>query len=93
MESFLTSYSEYHFLYVSVAERVESRSIQNAALLKLFFHPGADMSQAPANAMRAGHRLRCIPMTKRPPIKIGESIQSTDVRAHIKRVYGVGRFV
>lgn len=46
MESFLTSYYEYHFLYISGIEHVESRSIQNVALLKLFFHPGTDMSQA-----------------------------------------------
>src|SRR5262245_37593013 len=51
MESFLTSYYEYHFLYVSGIEHVESRSIQNVALLKLFFHPGTDMSQALAQAV------------------------------------------
>jgi len=51
MESFLTSYYEYHFLYVSGIEHVESRSIQNVALLKLFFHPGTDMSQALAQVI------------------------------------------
>src|SRR5262249_11412153 len=51
MESFLTSYYEYHFLYVSGIEHVESRSIQNVALLKLYFHPGTDMSQALAQVI------------------------------------------
>lgn len=46
MESFLVSYYEYHFLYVAGIEHVESRSIQNVGLVKLFFHPGTDMSQA-----------------------------------------------
>src|SRR5262252_6937589 len=51
MESFLTSYYEYHFLYISGIEHVESRSIQNVALLKLFFHPGTDMGQALAQVI------------------------------------------
>ena len=51
MESFLVSYYEYHFLYVAGIEHVESRSIQNVGLLKLFFHPGTDMSQALAQVI------------------------------------------
>jgi multidrug efflux pump subunit AcrB len=39
MESYLVSYYEYHFLYVTGIEHVESRSIQNVGLVKLFFHP------------------------------------------------------
>src|SRR5215813_7204450 len=46
MESYLVSYYEYHFLYVTGIEHVESKSIQNVGLVKLFFHPGTDMSQA-----------------------------------------------
>jgi multidrug efflux pump subunit AcrB len=46
MESFLVNYYEYHFLYVAGIEHVESKSIQNVGLVKLFFHPGTDMSQA-----------------------------------------------
>src|SRR5512135_3831860 len=40
MEGYLTYYYEYHFLYITGIEHVESKSIQGAALLKLQFHPG-----------------------------------------------------
>src|SRR5437870_10528934 len=46
MEGYLTYYYEYHFLYITGIEHVESKNIQGAALLKLVFHPGTDMSQA-----------------------------------------------
>lgn len=46
MEGFVTSYYEYHFLYISGIKEVESRSIQGVSLIKLTFHPGTDMSQA-----------------------------------------------
>src|SRR5512141_2374956 len=38
MEGFLTYYFEYHFLYITGIEHVESRNIQGAALMKLEFH-------------------------------------------------------
>src|ERR1039457_4189798 len=53
MEGFLTYYYEYHFLYITGIEHVESRNIQGAALMKLVFHPGTDMSQAMAQVNRA----------------------------------------
>ena len=51
MEGFLTNYYEYHFLYVTGIEHVESKSIQGVALMKLQFHPGTDMSQAMAETI------------------------------------------
>src|SRR5476651_1720077 len=45
MEGQLTYYYEYHFLYISGIHHVESKSIQGAALMKLVFHNGANMSQ------------------------------------------------
>jgi multidrug efflux pump subunit AcrB len=51
MESYLVSYYEYHFLYVTGIEHVESRSIQSVGLVALFFHPGTDMSQALAQVV------------------------------------------
>ena len=48
MEGFLTYYYEYHFLYITGIEHVESKNIQGAALMKLVFHPGTDMNQAMA---------------------------------------------
>ncbi|HEY0455982.1 MAG TPA: efflux RND transporter permease subunit, partial [Verrucomicrobiae bacterium] len=46
MEGYLTYYFEYHFLYITGIEHVESKSIQGAAIIKLQFYPGTDMSQA-----------------------------------------------
>jgi multidrug efflux pump subunit AcrB len=46
MEGYITYYYEYHFLYISGIESVESKSIQNTALLKLTFHPGTNMAEA-----------------------------------------------
>jgi multidrug efflux pump subunit AcrB len=46
MEGYLTYYYEYNFLYIAGLESVESRSVENFAVLKLTFLPGVDMSQA-----------------------------------------------
>ena len=35
MEGFLTYYYEYHFLYITGIEHVESKSIQGASIMKL----------------------------------------------------------
>ena len=51
MEGFLVNYYEYHFLYINGIEHVESKSIQGAALIKLQFHPGTDMSRAMAETV------------------------------------------
>src|SRR5271156_88041 len=39
MEGYITSTYELFFLYVPGIEHIESRSIQNVALIKIFFHP------------------------------------------------------
>src|SRR5438876_1082815 len=46
MEGYLTYYYEYHFLYITGIEHVESKNIQGVALMKLVFHPDTDMAQA-----------------------------------------------
>src|SRR5687767_8125812 len=48
MEGYITYYYEYHFLYATGIEHVESKSIQGVSLIKLFFHPGTNMAQAMA---------------------------------------------
>jgi multidrug efflux pump subunit AcrB len=48
MESQFVTYYEYHFLYIGGLDHIESQSIQGAALLKLYFHPGTDIAQAMA---------------------------------------------
>ena len=58
MESFLVNYYEYHFLYVSGVEHVESKSIQGAGLVKIHFHPGTDMSQALSQVVSYVERSR-----------------------------------
>src|ERR1017187_3597560 len=58
MEGYLTYYYEYHFLYITGIEHVESQSIQGAALLKLQFHPGTDMSQAMSATVAYVNRAR-----------------------------------
>ncbi len=58
MEGFLTYYYEYHFLYITGIEHVESKSIQGAALMKLVFHEGADMNQAMAETVGYVNRAR-----------------------------------
>ncbi len=58
MEGFLTYYYEYHFLYITGIDHVESKSIQGASLMKLVFHPGTDMSQAMAQTVGYVDRSR-----------------------------------
>jgi len=58
MEGFLTYYYEYHFLYITGIEHVESKSIQGAAIIKLQFYPGTDMSQAMSEVVAYVNRAR-----------------------------------
>jgi multidrug efflux pump subunit AcrB len=58
MEGYLTYYYEYHFLYITGIEHVESKSIQGAALIKLQFHPGTEMSQAMSETVAYVNRAR-----------------------------------
>ena len=51
MEGYLTYYYEYHFLYITGIEHVESKSIQGVGLIKLQFHPGTNMAQATAETV------------------------------------------
>ncbi|MGE0133112.1 MAG: efflux RND transporter permease subunit [Blastocatellales bacterium] len=91
MESFLTSYYEYHFLYISGIEHVESRSIQNVALLKLFFHPGTDMSQALSQVIAYVERSKAFmpPGTVNPfvmrfdagSVPVGQLVFSSETRS------------
>src|SRR5215467_12684702 len=58
MEGYLTYYLEYHFLYITGIEHVESKNIQGISLMKLVFHPGTDMSQAMAQVVGYVNRAR-----------------------------------
>ncbi len=58
MEGYIVNYYEYHFLYVSGIDFVESRSIQGASIIKLHFHEGTDMAQAMAETVAQVNRSR-----------------------------------
>src|SRR5438552_9803266 len=68
MEWFIVNYYEYHFLYITGIEHVESKSIQGVALVKLQFQPGTDMAQATAETVSYVDRARAfMPAGTVPP--------------------------
>src|SRR3989475_11090844 len=90
MEGYLTYYYEYHFLYVTGIEHVESKSIQGVALIKLQFHPGTDMSQAMSETVAYVNRARAfMPPGTVPPfvmrfdagsVPVGNLVFSSETR-------------
>jgi multidrug efflux pump subunit AcrB len=71
MEGFITNYYEYHFLYITGIDHVESKSIQGVALIKLQFHPGTDMAQATAETVAYVDRARSfMPTGTVPPFVV-----------------------
>ncbi len=71
MEGFITYYYEYHFLYITGIEHVESKNIQGASLMKLVFHPDTDMSQAMAQVVSYVNRSRAfMPPGAVPPFVV-----------------------
>src|SRR5207244_666366 len=88
MEGYLTYYYEYHFLYITGVEHVESKSIQGASIIKLQFHPGTDMSQAMSETVQYVSRARAfMPPGTVPPfvmrfdagsVAVGYLVFSTD---------------
>lgn len=58
MEGYITYFYEYHFLYITGIEHVESKSIQGASIMKLQFHPGTDMSAALSEVVAYVNRSR-----------------------------------
>jgi len=74
MEGYITYYYEYHFLYINGIESVESKSIQNTALLKLTFHAGTNMPEALAQTIGYVNRARAF----MPPGTVGPFIMRFD---------------
>lgn len=58
MEGFITSYYEYHFLYITGIKSVESKTIQGLTLIKLQFQEGTDMGAAMAEVDAYATRSR-----------------------------------
>src|SRR5215470_14905325 len=91
MEGYLTYYYEYHFLYVAGIEHIESKSIQGAAIIKLQFHPGTDMSQAMAETVAYVNAARAfMPPGTLPPfitrfdagsVPVGQLVFSSETRS------------
>ncbi len=90
MEGYLTYYYEYHFLYITGIEHVESKSIQGASIMKLQFHPGTDMSQAMSETVSYVNRARAfMPPGTVPPfimrfdagsVPVGDLVLSSETR-------------
>src|SRR5207244_4644174 len=90
MEGYLTYYYEYHFLYLTGSEHVESKNIQGIALMKLVFHPETDMSQAMAEVVGYVNRARAfMPTGAVPPfimrydagsVPVAQLVFSSDTR-------------
>src|SRR5437764_4223276 len=91
MEGFLTYYYEYHFLYITGIQHVESKSIQGTSLVKLFFHPGTNMAQAMAETISYVNRARAfMPPGTVPPfvmrfdagsVPVGDLVFSSESRS------------
>lgn len=60
MEGYLVSTYEIHFLYVPGVDHIESKSIQNLSLIKIFFHPGTNMSEALSTTVAMVDRARSL---------------------------------
>jgi multidrug efflux pump subunit AcrB len=91
MEGFVTSYYEYHFLYITGVKYVDSKSIQGAALIKIEFNEGTDMGQAMAEVVGYVNRARAfMPPGTVPPfitrfdagsVPVGQLVFSSDSRS------------
>src|ERR1051325_8844538 len=91
MEGFLTYYYEYHFLYITGIDHVESKSIQGAAVMKLVLHQGTDMASAMGETIGYVNRARAFmpPGTVSPfitrfdagSVAVGELVFSSAMRS------------
>jgi len=91
MEGFVTSYYEYHFLYVTGVKFVESKSIQGASIIKIQFQEGTDMSQAMAEVVGYVNRSRAfMPPGTVPPfitrfdagsVPVGQLVFTSETRS------------
>ncbi len=91
MEGFFVNYYEYHFLYISGIEHIESKSIQGIGLIKLQFHPGTNMAEAMAETVSYVDRSRAfMPPGTLPPfvlrfdagsVPVGDLVFSSKTRS------------
>ena len=94
MEGYLTYYYEYHFLYITGIEHVESKNIQGVSLMKLVFHPDTDMSQAMGEVVGYVNRARAfmppgrMPCGERAYSKWGKSSSAQEIGISTRGVSG-----
>ncbi|MBX2916776.1 MAG: efflux RND transporter permease subunit [Cyclobacteriaceae bacterium] len=91
MEGFITSYYEYHFLYITGIKFVESKSVQGVTLIKLQFHEGTDMAAAMAETVSYVNRSRSfMPPGTLPPfvmrydagsVPVGQLVFSSETKS------------
>jgi CzcA family heavy metal efflux pump len=91
MEGFITSYYEYHFLYITGVKYVDSKSVQGATIIKIQFQEGTDMSQAMAEVVGYVNRSRAfMPPGTVPPfitrfdagsVPVGQLVFTSDTRS------------
>jgi multidrug efflux pump subunit AcrB len=91
MDGFATYYYEYHLLYVAGVKQIESRSVQGAALIKVTFHAGTNMSTAMSEVVGYANRARAfMPAGAVPPfvtrfdagsVAIGQLVFASQTRA------------
>ena len=54
MEGYIVSTYEVHFLYIPGIDHIESQSIQNVSMMKVFFHPGNEHGRGALYVRRHG---------------------------------------
>src|SRR5689334_22893835 len=91
MEGFLNYYFEYHFLYITGIQYIESKNIQGASLMKLVFQPDTDMSDAMAQTVGYVNRSRAfMPPGTVPPfitrfdagsVPVGQLVFTSETRS------------
>ncbi len=68
IEGLITNLFETYFQYVNAVEHIESRSVQNETIVRIYFQPGTDMAAATAETVSYSNRaLANMPVGTLPP--------------------------
>lgn len=60
MEGYIVSTYEVHFLYIPGIDHIESQTIQNISMMKVYFHPGTNMAEALSTCVAMVSRARTL---------------------------------
>jgi multidrug efflux pump subunit AcrB len=90
MEGLIVNQFELEFQYVDGVKTVESKSIQQIALIKLSFYPGTDMSEAMAAVVAMANRAQAtMPPGVLPPLIMRMDAGSVPIGYLVLRARGV----